>query len=152
MTDINREKERGKLLRYLVETWFLLILAVTVFTPDLVARLERRFDIDLFHAGRCRIENPRAVFATGDRTARLVAGVVSWEGKEYGHLWGVAGNGRVIDVVCPETEPSCRDRRTVAIFNPWQPGLPVVETKITGIGDMLKTTWGRRYLQGYLGI
>lgn len=91
---------------------FVLFLQVLNFSPWLHGFIEGLVDADLTTArsGRCRLDNPRAVLESGGSVLRM--GHVNVPGKGVQeHIWGYDEDGRLVDVVCPDAIPTCRETR-----------------------------------------
>lgn len=68
-------------------------------------------DLTLLQSGRCRIDNPRATIAA--RGTELRFGQANVPGRGWqDHVWGYDSNGKIVDVVCPDSNTICRETRS----------------------------------------
>lgn len=81
------------------QTWYGIVEGVT----DL--------DLSVAQSGRCRLDNPRATIAA--RGTELCFGRVNVPGRGWqDHVWGYDAKGKIVDVVCPDTNAICRETRS----------------------------------------
>lgn len=142
-----------KPIRIVSTTLFVLIAVFTLIAncPLLAGRIEAVTNRDLLGIGRCRIDNPQAVIGSGDRAARIVVGTVQRRnGTGCVHIWGVTGDGKIVDHSCSPTNPDCQQRNEIAVFDPWRKDIPVVSKQATTKKQIQTVAWSREYLRSFL--
>lgn len=126
-----------------------LIFALPI-TPFLGGVVESYTNIGfLGDGGRCRLDNTMQVLLTKDKSTRIINGFVKFDGKEFGHTWGVTSSGKTIDVTCDDRYIDYR--RPVETINPWNATMPVVKDESISIRDKVTSTWNRIYFGGFIG-
>lgn len=125
----------------------LLLLPLTICSPFIIGAMESYLNVQLL-PGRCRIDNTRAVLSQGDRSSRIMSGVVQYKGRAYNHVWGLRSNGTLVDVTC--TVPVGRHANVV--IDPWKSNMPVVTDNTTTMSEKLKELWDRGYLIAFVAV
>jgi hypothetical protein len=95
--------------------------------------------------GNCRIVNGREAFSHPG--ARIIFGLVYPPNeKPYPHLWALNDNGKVLDDVCPLDNPSCKQRRVLAVID--AKSLKVLSRTPASEMERKQIAWGVKYLDG----
>ena len=117
--------------------------------PKITACVEALTNLDISGRGRCRLDNTQTVLKIG--SGKLVSGFITLQnGQSFGHLGGKSEDGKIIDCACPETNPACRNRTTVAEYDPFSAGVPVTKMTATTPDQIKWAIWGRDYLAAYI--
>lgn len=95
--------------------------------------------------GKCRIVNGKAGLAIPG--SKIVFGVVTpAAGKNYAHLWALDADDHIVDSVCSEEHPECRNRRSFAVID--SRSLKIVSQNPQSDLEKKHIEWGVAYLHG----